>query len=63
MAVHATPWRADLLKMIAFGADNQEAQCIADIETYVSTMKPNVDMVCKLYLEKNLETLPEPNKR
>lgn len=59
LAVQATPWRKDLLKLLAYGVDHMEDQCIEDLEKYCQLMKVNVDCICAFYFEKNLETRPD----
>ena len=49
------PYRKDLYKAIANGADKSEDEIILDIEDFLSVMRPNVDALCNMYTQLDVD--------
>lgn len=50
------PYRKDYLLKMALGKEGQEEQVIKDMEAYLDTMSPVIDVMSQLYKDKGLDT-------
>ncbi|GAB6029830.1 hypothetical protein CHUAL_005539 [Chamberlinius hualienensis] len=55
-ALHACPWRRDLMKLFSNGREGMDDLVIIDMEEFVGTMSTNLDIIIKMYDEWGLNS-------
>lgn len=56
VVLHATPWRRDFIKTMAYGQEGLDDEVVKHMETFVIALKSNIDVVGALLIELDLDT-------